>query len=456
MFYREIIADLLKWKESNLRKPLLLRGARQVGKTTIVHLFAKHYSQYIHLNLEKEGSNLGFDDYSNIPLFIQKVFFLKGKDIAGIKDTLLFIDEIQEAPGALNMLRYLYEEAPELHVIAAGSLLETALHGQTKIPVGRVEYKVVRPCSFYEFLLAMGETMAAKALKEIPVKPYAHDKLSELFHTYVLIGGMPEVIRHYAENRNLVALAGVYQSLLYGYIDDVEKYGPNSTQVQIIRHIINTCFLEAGNRIKFQGFGQSYYGSREVAQAMQTLQRVMLLHLIYPATSVKLPLLPDRKKSPRLQVLDTGLLNHFAGLQKELIQTSNLDNVYKGKIAEHIVGQELLAARHDILYELHFWVREKTNSTAEVDFILNYNSRIIPLEVKSGSTGTLRSLHLFMDETEHELALRLYQGNLKVDEITTSAGKKFTLLNLPYYLAGMVQEYIDWISTSSAAAQQVV
>ncbi len=182
--------------------------------------------------------------------------------------------------------------------------------------------------------MAMGEVSAANALNEVPIKPYTHDKLATLFHTYVLIGGMPEIISHYAEHRNLVALADIYQSLLYAYIDDVEKYGRNSNMVQIIRHIINTSFLEAGNRIKFQGFGQSNYGSREVGEAMQTLQRVMLLHLIYPSTSVNLPLLPDRKKSPRLQVLDTGLLNHFAGLQKELIQTDKLSNVYKGKIAE--------------------------------------------------------------------------------------------------------------------------
>ncbi|WEK21796.1 MAG: DUF4143 domain-containing protein [Candidatus Pedobacter colombiensis] len=376
------------------------------------------------------------------------MFFLFNKDIANLKNTLLFIDEIQEVPGALNMLRYFYEKIPSLNVIAAGSLLETAINGQTKIPVGRVEYKILRPVSFHEFLLALNENQASVALKEMPIKDFTHSKLLDLFHTYTLIGGMPEVIRHYIANKNLLTLREVYQSLIYSYIEDVEKYGRNNNLVQIIRHIINTSFLEAGNRIKFQGFGNSNYGSREVSEGMQTLQKVMLIQLVYPTTSTAVPLLPDKKKSPRLHVLDTGMLNFFAGLQKELILTKDIDTVYKGKIAEHIVGQELLAAKYNILNELHFWVREKPNSTAEVDFVMSYNSVIIPIEVKSGATGTLKSLHAFMDATTHAFAIRIYGGQLKIDKISTSNGKEYTLLNLPFYLAGRIENYIDWMQKS--------
>lgn len=346
------------------------------------------------------------------------------------------------------MLRYFYEKIPSLNVIAAGSLLETAINGQTKIPVGRVEYKILRPVSFHEFLLALNENQASVALKEMPIKDFTHSKLLDLFHTYTLIGGMPEVIRHYIANKNLLTLREVYQSLIYSYIEDVEKYGRNNNLVQIIRHIINTSFLEAGNRIKFQGFGNSNYGSREVSEGMQTLQKVMLIQLVYPTTSTAVPLLPDKKKSPRLHVLDTGMLNFFAGLQKELILTKDIDTVYKGKIAEHIVGQELLAAKYNILNELHFWVREKPNSTAEVDFVMSYNSVIIPIEVKSGATGTLKSLHAFMDATTHAFAIRIYGGQLKIDKISTSNGKEYTLLNLPFYLAGRIENYIDWMQKS--------
>ncbi|NQX39052.1 hypothetical protein SAMN05421820_102587 [Pedobacter steynii] len=448
MFKRDIIDELIKWKNNPGRKPLLLRGARQVGKTTVVNMFSEHYEQYIYLNLELTDNSLDFTDYGRVEQLTQQIFFLFNKDIANLKNTLLFIDEIQEVPGALNMLRYFYEKIPSLNVIAAGSLLETAINGQTKIPVGRVEYKILRTVSFHEFLLALNEDQAAKALKEIPIKDFTHSKLLNLFHTYTLIGGMPEVIRHYVANKNLLTLGEVYQSLIYSYIEDVEKYGRNNNLVQIIRHIISTSFLEAGNRIKFQGFGNSNYGSREVSEAMQTLQKVMLIQLVYPTTSTAVPLLPDKKKSPRLHVLDTGMLNFFAGLQKELILTKDIDTVYKGKIAEHIVGQELLATKYNILNELHFWVREKPNSTAEVDFVMSYNSIIIPIEVKSGATGTLKSLHAFMDATTHAFAIRIYGGQLKIDKISTSNGKEYTLLNLPFYLAGRIEEYIDWLQKS--------
>jgi len=449
MFKRDIIDELIKWKNNPERKPLLLRGARQVGKTTVVNMFSEHYEQYIYLNLEQADNSLDFTNYGKVEQLTQQIFFLFNKDIANLKNTLLFIDEIQEVPGALNMLRYFYEKIPSLNVIAAGSLLETAINGQTKIPVGRVEYKILRPVSFHEFLLALNETQAATALKEMPIKDFTHSKLLDLFHTYTLIGGMPEVIRHYIANKNLLTLAEVYQSLIYSYIEDVEKYGRNNNLVQIIRHIISTSFLEAGKRIKFQGFGNSNYGSREVSEAMQTLQKAMLIQLVYPTTSTVVPLLSDKKKSPRLHVLDTGMLNFFAELQKELILTKDIDTVYKGKIAEHIVGQELLAAKYNILNELHFWVREKLNSTAEVDFVISYNSVIIPIEVKSGATGTLKSLHAFMDTTTHAFAIRVYGGQLKIDKISTSNGKEYTLLNLPFYLAGRIEDYIDWLQKRS-------
>lgn len=445
MFKRDIIEELIKWKNNPARKPLLLRGARQVGKTTVVNMFAAHYEQYIYLNLEQADQSLNFTDYSRIEQLTQQIFFIFNKDISNLKNTLLFIDEIQEVPGALNMLRYFYEKIPDLHVIAAGSLLETAINGQTKIPVGRVEYKILRPVSFHEFLLALNEDQAAAALMETPVKDFTHSKLIDLFHTYTLIGGMPEVIRHYIANKNLLTLADVYQSLIYSYIEDVEKYGRNNNLVQIIRYIISASFAEAGNRIKFHGFGNSNYGSREVSESMQTLQKVMLIQLVYPTTSTAVPLLSDRKKSPRLHVLDTGMLNFFAGLQKELILTKDIDAVYKGKIAEHIVGQEMLAAKYNILNELHFWMREKTGSTAEIDFVISYNSLIIPIEVKSGATGTLKSLHAFMDVTTHDIAIRIYGGPLKVDEITTANGKTYTLLNLPFYLSGRLEAYIEWL-----------
>jgi predicted AAA+ superfamily ATPase len=453
MYNRNILTELKKWKTNSLRKPLILRGARQVGKTTVVNGFAESYGQYIYLNLEIEANAKPFRNYVNIEQLTEQLFFLHNKNIDKKKDTLLFIDEIQEVPAAVNILRYFYEEVPELHVIAAGSLLETVISEQIRIPVGRVEYRVVRPFSFDEFLQAMGETSAIQQFHQVPLKEFVHDKLLNLFHTYVLLGGMPAIVSHYVQNKNLTALSTVYESLIVSYMDDVEKYARNNNLVQVIRHVIRTAYLEAGSRIKFQGFGHSNYGSREVGEAMRTLEKTLLLHLIYPVTHASIPILPDKRKSPRLQVLDTGMLNHFAGLQKEIIASPNLDVVYQGKVVEHMVGQELLAYKFNVLNELNFWVRDKKDAEAEVDFVIDYEGRMIPIEVKSGVSGRLRSLHSFMDMVKHDLAIRLYGGLLKIDNVKTLQGKEYRLLNMPYYLAGKIEEYLKWMENTTSPSK---
>lgn len=447
MLHRNILNELADWKNKPDRKPLILRGARQVGKTTIVEMFSKTFEQYIDLNLELEEDAAPFKNYKNVQQLTEALFFLRDKDIGKYKSTLLFIDEIQEVPGALNMLRYFYEQLPDLHVIAAGSLLETAINGSSKIPVGRVEYKVVRPMSFDEFLQANNDKAASEQFRKVPVSEYAHNKLLTLFHTYTLIGGMPSIVDHYLKNKNLTALSSLYESLIFSYINDVEKYGRTNNLIQVIRHVINSSYFEAGTRIRFNHFGNSNYNSKEIGEAIRTLEKVMLLRLIYPTTNTKPPIVPDFKKSPRLQVLDTGMMNYFAGIQKEIIGTIDLDNIYQGKVAEHIVGQELLASKFNILSGLNFWVRQKADATAEVDFVIQHDGEIIPIEVKSGATGSLRSLHVFMDAAPHSLAIRLYNGKVKTDQITTLSGKKYQLLNLPYYLGAQIEKYLDWIKS---------
>ena len=213
----------------------------------------------------------------------------------------------------------------------------------------------------------------------------------------------------------------------------------------VISHAVSNAFYEAGSRIKFQGFGNSNYKSREMSEALKVLEKAMLIYLLYPSSSIKPPLLPNTKKSPKLQVLDTGMLNYFAGFQKELFRANDIGSIYQGKIAEHIVGQELLAIETSPLFKLHFWNREKKQSNAEVDFLVQYENLIIPVEVKSAATGRLRSLHQFMDRAPHRYAVRIYAGKLEINEIKTLGGKKFALLNLPFYLAGSVADYLEWM-----------
>lgn len=441
MIQRIIINELKAWKDKEQRKPLVLRGARQVGKTTTVNLFAQDYKQYIYLNLEEEQDATLFLQYHSVDTLVQAIFFEK-KMLLNETDTLIFIDEIQEVPEALNMLRYFYEKYPQYSVIAAGSLLESLFNTKISFPVGRVEYKVLHPLSFPEFLSAMDEVQALELYHTVPMPAFAHNRLLSLFHTYTLIGGMPEVVSNYAKNRDIVALSPIYDSLIGAYLDDVEKYTSVPNQTQIMRHAIRSVFMEAGNRIKFNGFGNSTYGSREMGEALRTIEKAMLISLVYPTTQTELPFMPDIKKSPRLQVLDTGLLNYSAHLQKDIFGTDDLNNVYKGHIAEHIVGQELLSYQTSILQKPLFWVNEKKDSVAELDFLSLINGEIIPIEVKSGATGRLRSLHSFMDLYKGEVAVRLYAGEISRNSVETLKGKHYTLVNLPYYLTGKIGEYL--------------
>ena len=444
MFERQIISELEKWRLNKSRKPLVLRGARQVGKTTLVHQFSKNYSQYIYLNLELPEDKEPFNNFKSIEKLVINLFFLKNKTLTEKSKTLIFIDEIQEVPNALNILRYFYESEPEISVIAAGSMLETLFDKNIIFPVGRVEYKVIRPASFPEFLSAMGEISVLEELDKVPLSDYAHSKLLDLFHRYALIGGMPEIIQHYIEHRDLLALGPIYDSLITGYLDDVEKYATGSSQILYIRHCIMSSFAQAGKRIKFEGFGNSLYKSREMGESLRTLEKALLIQLIYPCTTATLPLIPDIKKAPRLHILDTGILNYYVGIQKDIIGTDDLNNIYQGTMIEHLIGQELLAFQFGSLSKLFFWVREKKGSNAEVDYLFAFEGKIIPIEVKSGVEGSLRSLHSYMDIAPHNFAIRFYAGKLHISNVKTPSGKEFQILNLPYYLVSQIEKYISW------------
>ena len=444
MYQRNAVQELLKWKKSTGRKPLVLRGARQVGKTTVVDVFSQTYAQYIYLNLELEKEREVFQKYGSIDEIVPYIFLQYNKNLDKAGDTLLFIDEIQIEPKAVAMLRYFYEKYPNLHVIAAGSMLETLFDRGINFPVGRVEFRVVHPVNFEEFLGAVNEIQALEMYHKVPLPAFAHTKLLQLFHTYTLIGGMPEVVAKYAKNKDITSLSGIYESLLATYFDDVEKYAKNRNQVQMVRHAIRASFYEAGARIKYQGFGASLYNSREMSEVLRMLEKTMLIHLIYPTTQTAAPFMPDVKKSPKLHTLDTGMVNYFSGLQKELFGTRDLNAHYQGKITAHIVGQEILASKFNILHSLNFWVRDKKQSDAEVDFLYNHDGQMIPVEVKSGKSGKLRSLLQFLDMSGISVAVRFYAGPYQVEEHKTFEGKPFKLINIPYFLVGKLAEYLNF------------
>ena len=256
MFYRTAISHLKVWASKKNRKPLIIRGARQVGKTTIVDMFSKEFDQYIYLNLDKpEELKLFENDYSFQELLMTLFLYANKKRNNG--KTLIFIDEIQNSANAVRLLRYFYEEASDLFVVAAGSLLETLIDKKISFPVGRVEYLAMRPCSFKEFLIACKEEESLSLIESFDVPEYAHDKLSSLFHQYVIIGGMPEIVNHYTQAKDISSLNDIYDALITSYLDDVEKYASNESMVQYLRHIINTAFYKAGSRVTFEKFGNS-------------------------------------------------------------------------------------------------------------------------------------------------------------------------------------------------------
>ncbi len=442
MFHRIAEQKLLEWSKSPSRKPLVLRGARQVGKTTLVNLFSKNFNEFISLNLDKPEEKAIFENSQSITELVASLFFLKDVPLDAT-NVLIFIDEIQNSSKAVAWLRYFFEEVPQYHVIAAGSLLESLIDNQISFPVGRVSYMPVRPFTFPEFILALNEKQSSEILKTIPVPEYAHDKLSQLFKKYTLTGGMPEIVKNYAKNRDIVALSPIYDELLTSYIDDVEKYAKSKVHAKTLQHVVNNIFREAGRRITYQGFGNSNYKSREIREAFFTLEKAFLLNIVFPVTNAEIPLLPNYRKSPKLQVLDTGIVNFMAGIQNEFFGTKQLNDVYRGRIAEHITGQELAALNFTMTKRNHFWTREK-NADAEVDFIYPFKNLAIPVEVKSGKSGKLRSLNEFMEHANHPYAVRVFSEKLSISQSKTRLGKKFHLLNLPFYLVHKIEEYLDW------------
>lgn len=436
---RNTLNKLRAWRFSETRKPLVLRGARQVGKTTLVKEFAKEYDIFLHLNLEKEDDCALFEANNDVNLLIQAIFMHKRQQQRN-GSTLLFIDEIQNSRRAVAMLRYFYEEANHIHVIAAGSLLETVMDlRKISFPVGRVEFMALRPCSFTEFQNGTGDDFDAENVCSLNVIPAIHERVMRQFREYTLVGGMPAAIVQYAKKRDVLSVSSIYTSLLQTYKDDVEKYSSSTALIKVIRTILEVGWTQAAEAIVFEGFANTNYRSREISEAFQTLSKAMLMELVYPTAEVQSPVLPNQRRKPKLLWLDTGLVNFTVGLQQDVFSTPDINDVWRGRIAEHIVGQELIALNDNILAKRSYWRNDKHGSDAEVDFLYPFQGLQIPIEVKSGHNARLRSLHQFMDATNHGLAIRFWSKPYSVDDVTTPNGKHFRLLNVPFYYAGQVE-----------------
>jgi hypothetical protein len=438
IFTRKIESELLRWKNAANRKPIILRGARQVGKTFVVNRFAEKFDHFININLERPKERDLFSGFNDGRELVERILLHKGQKF-DTGDTLLFIDEIQHSAEAIKSLRYLYEDVKDLHVIAAGSLLDVFSQREGfSFPVGRVKNLFLYPVSFTEYLEAQNPPLAEKLSKpDVLAESSFHDLLLDAFNTYAFVGGMPEALATYGETKSYSAVREIYDAIFMGYIEDVEKYS-NLAKAKYLTHTIDRAPLWAGERITYEKFGESSFRSREMKEAFDVLERALIVYRARPSVSTQIPLIEKLRKAPKLFFLDVGLVNYRIGF-KEFFSKHALDNVYQGKISEQIVAQEIVAQTFQAPC-LRFWIRDK--GAAETDFLYPFQDIIVPIEVKSGKTGKLKSLNLFMENSHHSYALRVYSGQPRIDQIQLPSGKKYHLYSIPYYLVSRLDDVI--------------
>lgn len=393
---RIIENDLLKWKRSQRRKPLLLRGARQTGKTWIVNEFArKHYKNIITIDFEKDRELHTVFDMSLDPVTIRQSIEIIKKEKILPGETLLFFDEIQSCPRAILSLRYFYEETNEIHVVAAGSLLEFAL-SDISFPVGRIQSLNMYPMTFAEYLMATENETALEIVSSAPKRLPApvHDVILSELRTYFLIGGMPESIKTYINTKSIAESFEVHKELVSTFQDDFSKYAPRADK-QCLRDVFKNVANSLGNQIKYTHLSGAF-SSPTIKKAFDTLLNAKIIRKVPALANLTPPynLAVSQKKFKSL-LLDIGLWQCLSGISDFLEQTqTDLSTLYKGSLAEQFVGQELSSACDGDVY---YWARDKKGSSAEVDYLIIHNGTPLPVEVKSSKSGSLKSLHMLLE-----------------------------------------------------------
>lgn len=416
---RKIEITLGDWQKSTDFKPILLRGARQVGKTSVVRHFGKSFASFVEINFEEspEFKTL-FESNLSIESICEQIEVLTGIALSDGK-TLLFIDEIHACPDAIKALRFFYEKRPTLHVIAAGSLLEFALAELPSFGVGRIRSVFVYPLSFEEFLSALGEEKLRdylnKANFDQAISEPIHAKLQQLHKTFLLIGGMPEAVKAYAEGKSLLEIQRVLDDLVISIQADFDKYKARFPAVRLIE-VFNTVAAQTGNKFTYSYSGASL-NYPQIKEALQLLQLAGLVYPVSHSASNGIPLGAEANpKKTKMLLFDTGIYQRTLGLNLgELILEQDVTLVNKGRIAELSVGIELIKNQDPYNKQyLYYWQREAKNSQAEVDYVLQLGSKIIPIEVKSGSRGRMQSLYSFIDEKKSAFGLRISSENFNV------------------------------------------
>jgi uncharacterized protein len=428
---RSLEKELVSWKDRSDRKPLLIRGARQIGKTFLIEKFSRqHFESVVTVNFEEiREARLAFEGDLN-PTYILRDLSTRLRMPIIPGKTVLFFDEIQACPNALFSLRFFKEQMPELHIIGAGSLLEFIMGDEKfSFPVGRIEYLYMRPLSFIEYLEAKDDQQALSWLKEAtpdkPVGAATHASLLRYVKEYFIIGGMPEAIAASLNTGQVLDLDRIHHNLLNTYVNDLGKY-PKSSQQKYMKLLFEAAPRLIGDHFKYSKI-HPHAQSRDYLESLDVLGRSGILHQVFANAASGVPLaVQQNDKKFKLLFLDIGLLPQP---ERSMNFTEDLTLINGGDLAEQFVGQELVAYAQPFTRAiLYYWEREKKGSDAEVDFVIAVGPHVIPIEVKSGPKGRLRSLKQFMEEKKSILGLRISHAPLALEG---------NILSVPFY---MIQE----------------
>lgn len=452
MFKRLAATKLEEWFHSKRRKPLIIRGARQVGKTTLVQQYASDNNlDLIEINLERYPNLQEVFKQMKVEPLLSEIYAINKKPRRSTEQTLVFIDEIQAIPEALQWLRYVYEDRSDLAVIGAGSLLEFALKdGSISMPVGRVEFLWLYPMNFQEYLLAAKQEYYLKALKQINLAEIdtfpltTHVELSRLMREYSLVGGMPEVVETFLESGPHGAISA-QNALLTSYLDDLSKY-TRKHSIARLQRIFRSIPGIIGQRVKFVNLSREEK-SRDIKEVIELLTIAGITIPIFHSDSSGIPLAATEDHNTfKLLFMDIGLALRSLGLEWSNVQSmTDEELVNAGSLSEQFVGQELMVSENpQERVHLNFWKRDKAQSEAEVDYVIEVASEIFAVEVKAGPGGSMRSLHQFMLKNRklNNVALRLHASKPSFTKISHSVLNsegigvplEYELLSLPLYM----------------------
>lgn len=435
MYYERIIDRYLsEWATRPVHKPILLRGARQVGKSTAVRHLGESFKYYVEINLEKQSNYIDlFKKDLDVTRIVPQMAAMCGTPIVP-NETLLFIDEIQESQEAIMALRYFKEDMPNLHVIAAGSLLEFVLDEIPTFGVGRIHSMYMFPMTFDEFLLANGEQLLldarGQANIDAPLPTPLHEKLIGLMRTFMLVGGMPESVVKWVQTHDFLQCQEVQDDIITGYEADFPKY-KKKVDPQLLIATMKSAATQATKKFVYSRV-PGEYKTAEVKKALDLLIKAGILIPVTHSSGNGLPLGDESDESIRkILLLDTGLmlrlLNMTMGdtsaITAQILTATAADLVNKGLMAEMLAGLELLHyLTPNLHHDLYYWVRQAKNATAEIDYLLSRNMKVLPFEVKAGVQGGMKSLWDFMREKKLDQAVRCSLENFgKFDYIDAEA-----------------------------------